>query len=305
MQFNIISNLANGAGLERDYKLLRGLLEAAGHEVNGVQFNIPGLTPKADINIFLEIVRPQSLWSAKENWLIPNSEWWYADLWDKFLRRFSRILCKTRDAVRIWSKKVGTGKCSYIGFESLDFYNPAIPRQPTFLHVAGKSETKNTAVVMEAWRQYSLPPLTAIAWKPNIIPLCKNVPNVTHIQRVSEPELRRLMNANLFHIMPSKQEGFGHYLHEAIGCGNVVLTTDAPPMNEFNGIAHELLIKPSSMQPMRAATAHIVSPATIAESVNRAAGLSQERIAEISAAARSAFLADRDSFRAAFGALLA
>jgi hypothetical protein len=45
--------------------------------------------------------------------------------------------------------------------------------------MAGKSETKNTAAVMEAWRQYPLPPLTVIAWKPNIARNCKGVPNVT------------------------------------------------------------------------------------------------------------------------------
>jgi len=53
-QFNIITNLASGAGLRREYETLRAILESAGHRVVGVDFQQDGQVPNADINLFLE-----------------------------------------------------------------------------------------------------------------------------------------------------------------------------------------------------------------------------------------------------------
>jgi hypothetical protein len=310
MRFNIISNLSNGAGLERDYKLVRRILEEKGHSVEGVMFDQSPPYPKADVNIWLEIL-PSPSWgltvaaidAAPRNWVIPNPEWWYADLWDRHLPRFEKVICKTRDCTRIFERKA-PGRCSFTGFESLDLYEPETERQPTFLHMAGKSETKNTAAVMQAWREYSLPPLTVVAYKPNIAHNCKGVPNVVHIDRLSEDQVRGMMNRHRFHIMPSKYEGFGHYIHEAIGCGGIVLTTNARPMNEFRGIARQALIEPESQAQMRSAMAFSVSPRAIAMTVREMASLPEARLDQISENARRSFLADREDFRKAFGALL-
>lgn len=315
MRFNIISNLTNGAGLQRDYLLLKGLLEAKGHVVAGVMYDAAPPYPTADVNLWLEIMPspgwgllPIALDSAPRNWLIPNPEWWYGDLWDQYLPRLERILCKTEDSLRIFRQKLARhnwgDRTQFIGFEALDFYHPEIERKLRFLHMAGKSETKNTAAVMDAWQRHGLPyPLTVVAWKPNIAALCRG-PNVTHIERVEEDQMPRMMNEHQFHIMPSKYEGFGHYIHEAIGCGGVVITTDAEPMNGFRGVAQELLIPAVQTQSMRAATAHLVSGAGVAAAVRKAASLAKERIAQIATAAREAFLVDRERFRIAFGALI-
>lgn len=315
MRLNIISNLSNGAGLQRDYLLLKGMLEAKGHSVAGVMYDAKPPYPAADINIWLEIMPspswgllPVALDAAPRNWVIPNPEWWYGELWDQYLPRLERILCKTEDSLRIFRQKLArhnwADRAQFVGFEALDFYRPEIERQPRFLHMAGKSETKNTAAVMEAWQRHQLPyPLTVVAWKPNIASLCRGQ-NVTHVERVDEADMPRMMNEHLFHVMPSKYEGFGHYIHEALGCGGVVITTNAPPMNGFAGVARELLIPVAQTQTMRSATAHLVSGAGVALAVRKAVSLGKERIGQIATAAREAFLADREQFRAAFGALI-
>lgn len=302
MRFNIISNISNGAGLQRDYLIIKGILEAKGHQVCGVMFDGRHQAPAADINIFLEVVTPHMMDAAPENWVVPNPEWWFEEVWDRCLPRFSKVICKTPDCFRIFSKKVGSHRCVLTGFESMDFYQPEVPRKLAFLHMAGKSETKNTAAVVGAWKKYKIQhPLTVVAFKPNIARLCQNIEHVTHIERIADDDLPRMMNEYQFHVTPSKYEGFGHYIHEALGCGGVVITTDAAPMNEFRGVG--LLIRSSRGPLMREAQTALVSEGAVAHAVNEAAQLDAQRIAAISSTARAAFLSDREAFRLAFGAI--
>lgn len=298
--FAIVTNLTNGAGLERDYLLLRGLLEGYGHKVYGIMFNRPNDNRPVDVNIFLEVIGDFQLYRGRENWFVPNSEWYYP-CWDRFLPAISKILCKTKDCYDIWCKKVGKEKCIYIGFESNDFFRPEIPRERIFLHMAGKSETKNTEKVMEAWRVHRIPyPLIAVAFKPNIVAMCQGIQNVTHVERYTDAQVIEQMNRCMFHIMPSKYEGFGHYIHEAIGCGGAVITTNAPPMNTFNGIDPTTLIQVEHEEIRLAAKFYHVSAEQIANTVKRVATVSDAWFTANSALAREAFLADREFFREAF-----
>ena len=58
--------------------------------------------------------------------------------------------------------------------------------------------------------------------------------NITIIQRkLSEIELKYLMNSHMFHFSPSCFEGFGHTICEGLSCGSVVITTNNGPMNEI------------------------------------------------------------------------
>lgn len=148
MRFNIISNISNGVGLECDYRLLRESLEKLGHEVCGVPYQNSSLPAKADVNVFLEVVTERFLPFAPRNWVVPNPEWWFAG-WDSLLPRFEWVLAKTRDCETRFQKKAAPVK--FIGWRSKDMFDLAVPRERKFLHVAGKSQTKNTAAVFEAW----------------------------------------------------------------------------------------------------------------------------------------------------------
>src|SRR5579863_9707383 len=105
MKFNICSNINNGVGLESDYKLLKGLLEGWGHQVHGVHYmHIDAGIPKVDVNIFLETMASALFPMAREQWLIPNQEWWAPWDHDNTMRHVDKILCKTHDAVKIFSE---------------------------------------------------------------------------------------------------------------------------------------------------------------------------------------------------------
>lgn len=296
--FTIISNITNGAGLEKDYVLIKSMLESYGHKVTGEMFNAPcPIYRNSDVNIFLEVVAPNYLRFGKQNWLIPNSEWWF-DCWNSSLPYFSKVLCKTHDCYELWCKKVGAAKCVYVGFEANDYYREEVERQPTFLHLAGKSETKNTFAVAEAWRKYNLPyKLVVSAFKPEIVKMVQGLPNVTQVTRF--PDVVQVLNECRFHIMPSKNEGFGHALSEAAGCKGVILTTNAPPMN-MKPVDKRLLIPVWKTVPRLMTKFYEVTPEAVANAVHLAASLAPAELQTIGDGAREQFLRERDDFRRKF-----
>ena len=58
-RIHIVTNIDNGKGLEKDYRLLGRLLEGFGHEVTGVHFQRRGAVGPADLTIFLEVYEPR------------------------------------------------------------------------------------------------------------------------------------------------------------------------------------------------------------------------------------------------------
>lgn len=278
--FNLITNLNNGAGLQRDYEILRALLEGLGHTVYGHDYRDLTMPRHVDINIYFEVLAPHTFGRAKEDWFFPNSEWYFPN-WDLCINRFIHVLCKTQDCLEIWKKKVGN-RAEYVGFESLDFFQPQVPRQLRFLHLAGRSMTKNTEAVVAAWRNHKLLyPLTVVAYP----------------SQLTGDEVVRFMNEHTFHVMPSLYEGFGHVIHEALGTGGIVITTDAPPMRDFPGVPKELLVPVARSIPARAARHYIVDPLHVADAVHRAAGLPPDKLRDFAEQARAGFIAGRDEFR--------
>jgi len=104
------------------------------------------------------------------------------------------------------------------------------------------------------------------------------------------------MNSHLFNLCPSQYEGWGHSIHEAMGVGAVVITSNAAPMNEC-GIHQELLIPSMPDKKMRLGTLCSVEPKDIALKVQAAASMTDEAINLISRHNREAFLSDREWFR--------
>ena len=300
---NVISNYNNGAGLAQDGNLIVDLLTSWGYNCRKIQYDIPhtGISYKADLNIFLEVMLPDFLHNAPESWLFPNSEWWNKN-GDCALPFISKVLCKTQDCFNIWNQKT-PGKCVYTGFESADYFSnmPYEQKENNFLHLAGNSRTKNTEAVVEAWIRYNIPynlelVIRDISWIPRVL----GQKNIIHHGRLPEAHVQIALNARWFHIMPSHYEGFGHVLHEALGCGGIVLTTNAPPMNEIDGIPKELLIPSHQVWKKELANCHAVTPEGVLESVQKAVALSLNKRIDLSRIARQAFLKDREDFRNRF-----
>lgn len=309
-RFNIVSNIDNGVGLQKDAELLRDLLTSWGHQVRLIHYlkrNQIEEAPGADVNLFLEVVNYDLIARnvAKENWLMPNPEWFAP--WDhkNGLPDFTKILCKTPDAVRIMSKLTDTSKIRYVGFESRDLYDPSIKRERRFLHVAGQSRYKNTISVAYAFAKMfedvdPRPQLTIIGCYPEEYAFAQGCKNVTATARVSEEEMKQIMNSHLFHLMPSGYEGWGHALNEGLGVGAVVITTNHPPMNEFPGVARDLLIPYQDTIPELAAQRARVVAAPVRDAVNKALNLKDDEIYAVGTQARLAFASEREKFHELF-----
>jgi hypothetical protein len=287
MRFNIISNLTNGVGLQRNYELLKHALEARGHSVHGVQFNAkPLVVPPADVNIHDELVTPAAFTAAPEQWAMPHPEWWFHQ-WNQYNAKWTKVLAKTKDCERIFRTKVGD-RCHYLGWIAKDLYRADVPRERKFLHVSGKSSFKNTPAVIQGC-QHAKVPLTVIGQ------------HTPQRRRVTEPELIHLMNSHFCHVMPSAYEGYGHVLHESQSTGQVLITTNAPPMNEMTP---SFYIPSISTTPHGAAVLHKVSALDVSKAVRYVVQLVQSDVDRLGVEARASYDRDVQQFHAALDALV-
>ena len=304
LTINIISHsLNNGAGKEVDVAIIKEELETLGHHVSLFDYyKVNGITP-ADINIFLAQFIPKWFSEAKLNWFIPNPEFCNATLED--LQKFDLILCKTKECLRIF--KSISKEAYYLGFTSIDRHVPSITKKfSKHLHVAGKSKMKGTEKVIKAWRSHSgLPSLILIRHRHSstdkIIKTLKNVKLVT--KRIPSDSLLVMQNECGIHLCPSKTEGFGHYIMEAMSAGAVIITTDAPPMNEFIR-DKRCLVKYSTTEKKNFATTYIVDDKELANTVKRLQQLSYGELESIGQRNREKYLSRAAKFKQNFEKLM-
>ncbi|WP_018969611.1 glycosyltransferase [Rubritalea marina] len=246
MRINIISR-SNGVGLDQDTNIVQYTLESAGHDVTTSHCRaIPwwhSLSPKNrdkyDINIFLERCFPRWFRSANTNLLIPNQERFPHRL-IKHLKQIDTVLCKSRHAQVIFAE---LSKAEFIGFTSPDRNSKETAADyQSVLHLAGKSTLKGTEDILELWCKHPDWPTLTLIQHPSNAPssVPKNVRLISDY--ISDEQLSSLMNSHGIHLCPSRSEGWGHYIVEAMSCSAVVVTTDAPPMNELISPAHGVLV---------------------------------------------------------------
>ena len=281
LKIQVITNVNNGAGLQRDAALLADSLKKLGHEPILKQVRDSHTSELCDLNIFLELMERRFFRDAKRNWFIPNPEWWHSE-WTDLLPKCDRILAKTRDAEKIFS--VLHPRVTFTGFTSPDFLDPLVRRERRFFHLGGHSEMKNSYSILRAWREFHLPyPLTFI-WTQLPGPPCTGL--VTTRTKVDDAELKALYNSHVFHLCPSGYEGWGHYWHEALSCGANVIGTNHPPMSEFHALAR---VGAHLSKTQQLASVCVTEPVDIAEIVRKVAHLPEEVLAADRRAARASF----------------
>jgi hypothetical protein len=311
---------ANGVGLSRDINLLAAALRACGCEVQELPCDrrerrrrrsaITRLSARlrrsrpgagradCDANIMLEHVWPQFLHQAPLNVLVPNPEWF--DRRDAaFLERFDRVWAKTAVTERIFSTRGCRTVC--IGFDSEDRMTAGVERQPRFLHLAGRSELKGTARLLEQWQQHpEWPALTVIQDAAAVTSAhrvtASNV--VLEARFLDDAVLRTLQNSHRFHLCLSEAEGWGHYIAEAMSVAAVTLTCDAAPMNELVTAERGVLLAARREGMHNLARVALFEPTALEAAVAAMSTIPTARLEALGNAARQWFLDNKRDFPA-------
>lgn len=307
----------NGFGLSHHLRLLRDALADAGFEVtvSGIR---RGALRKAwhpvrlhaqtfarrlagrdaqrwDVNLMLERVRPEYLATARRNVLLPHPEWF--DERDRaWLPCLDRAFVLTHHAKPIFEAL--SLQANYTGFTSEDRRDTMVPRERTFFHLAGRSSNKGTDTLLATWRRHPEWPRLTVLQSPRVDRPLVNAPNIVHrADYIPDAELKRLQNTQRFHLCPSETEGFGHYLVEAMGVGAVVVTLDAPPMNEMITPERGALIPYSRTGRQSLATTYFYDGAALEQAIERLLATSDDELTRMGSAARAWFEDNDRAFR--------
>jgi glycosyltransferase involved in cell wall biosynthesis len=317
----------NGFGLSRDYRLLAEALRRNGCVVTATALGLQHERQRRgklvrsrvraqrlwkgvrshwrppqvfDLNIMLEHLWPCQLVRARRNIALPNPEWF--DRHDRhFLPAVDRVWAKSHDCALIFTR-LGY-PTSWVGFVSDDRYDPGIPRERKFFHLAGGSRIKGTDHLLAVWQRHPEWPQLTVLQHPREAHPGPPAPNIEHrlgYLDVSDPagyaELKRLQNSHAFHLCLSETDGWGHYLVEALGVGAVTVAVDAPPMNELVTPDRGLLVPYRTTGNMSLATTYYFDERALEETVARAMAMSDAELRALGGRAREWFLGNRDTF---------
>lgn len=308
----------NGFGLSRHLQLLHDALVEAGFDVtvsgirrgalrkalHPVKLHAGNLARRLgghgvrrwDINLMLERVRPEYLPTARRNVLMPHPEWF--DERDRaWLPRLDCAFVLTRHAAPLFEQL--RLKTVYTGFTSVDRRDTGVPRERAFFHLAGRSSNKGTDTLLALWRRHPEWPRLTVLQSPRVARAVVRAPNVDHrVDYIPDVELKRLQNAHRFHLCPSETEGFGHYLVEAMGVGAVVITLDAPPMNEMITPERGALVPYSRTAMQALATTYFYDERAMESVIERLLAMPDAVLECISASARAWFEDNDRAFKA-------
>jgi hypothetical protein len=257
---------------------------------------------KYDVNLFLEDLSPGFFKHASANMFIPNPEW-FKENQRRHLQGIDVVLCKTRDAQGTFSR-LGS-EARFIGFTSEDRGDTShtLRRQTRFLHLAGRSWQKGTQPLITLWLQHPEWPTLTVVQNTRTYNQSKVVritaPNIHHLlERLDDAALRELQNSHAIHLCPSEAEGFGHCIAEAMSCGALTLTTNAPPMNELITPERGVLVDYQRTTRQRSGVNYYVDPADLERKIQAMIAMDDQSKLKLGDNARNWFRENDRLFRA-------
>ena len=246
------------------------------------------------LSIFFEVLPTAWMDVSPVAVFVPNQEW-IRDEVERNLRRCSEMWCKTRYAEGLFRDK--GYKARYVGFSAADIYRSDVTKDyGQAIHVAGRSHLKGTRPLLEVWSLHpEWPKLTVVTLNPNFRRFSRTNIEIL-VGDMDEERLTRLMNRCGIHLCPSETEGFGHYISEAMSTKALVVTVDAPPMNELVSEAYGILVKIERTEDLNFGKRFFVDRADLEARIAAAVSMPVEAMIERGHLARAAFLRNRAVF---------
>lgn len=298
----LITGRQNGVGLETDARILEQVLadhaEVSIRPIRSIppwQMLLPSKTRSGQALIYLERIFLRWHRHAEVKVLFPNQER-YPERLVPFLRTVDHICCKSRHATEIFARLHPS--VHYVGFSSPDQYRPEIlPDFDRYFHLAGRSTMKGTEYLIRVWEQHPEWPELTIVCHPSLEykTTAKNL--MIRANRLSDEELIQLQTVSGVHLCPSLCEGWGHYIVEALSSMSVVLTLDAPPMNEIIQPDRGILVGYADSRPRRLGTQFTPDIHDLEAKIARIVEMPIETKQSIAVKGREWFLSNQIEFR--------
>lgn len=305
----------NGAGLSRDLALVAGALARDGFDVTTTalghrEWLAQRLTamkerfraPRFDVNIMLQHIRPEFARTARQNVVIPNPEW-FRRRDRRALQFMDEIWLKTEHAQPLF-EPLGVPVRS-IGFASGDRHEPGVAKKHAFFHSPGQSPNKGTELLLRVWAKHPEWPELVVVWRPRRANIAALPDNVTLIRdHIPGTAYRTLQNQYRFHLCPSETEGYGHYIGEAMSCEAVVVTLDAPPMNELVRANRGMLVAARAFGKQDLASLYAPDNDSLERVLQACINMDEKMAARLGAAAREWYVKNKMAFPAHLSAAL-
>jgi hypothetical protein len=294
MKINLITH-DNGVGLTQDVAVMKEVLKE--HDCTFVEISTAREVPRADVNVFFELLKPSLYRYAKINTYFPNPEWFW---FGKDLKGIDVVFAKTRDSEVIF-RTLGCNVL-YTSFTSRDLLDHKFinRKERTYLHLSGQSETKGTDATFHCWYDNpDLPMLFFCKTKGNEKYLrTKDRPNIAGCyNRLDEKRLNILINKCAFHVCCSEYEGFGHYLWEAKSAGGIVITTDGAPMKDFVTDLDGFRVKVLHRKRQHYGTLCVIDRMDLARVIKQTMQLTDKQVRDMSLQSRLAWEENDSYFR--------
>lgn len=239
--------------------------------------------------------------SYRSRILLPNPEWLAPSQADLAETVCEVILHKSRSSLAGLAKRFPRARHHLIGFSSPDPMK-TVDGYGSFSHFRGKATTRFTQSLLDIWqRRPDLPPLSVQAYGRDISVRLSDwltTGNINLLLNYHETDTRYFADLARggIHLCTSSVEAFGHYLNESRAMSALVLTLDAPPMNELVTPESGVLIGTTGAVPMNLGVRFETTDAMIEQAVDRALGLSIDERKALGRAARRAYEAGHAMF---------
>jgi len=317
--FVLVSHPSPGLGQDRE--VVEELLTSFGYSVQNIVIpdeyylkGVPILLPtnwvsRAVVIMFEHVfefsARPlASLLFVNPEWLLPQDtsriENGLVDI----------LLAKSRDAEMRLKRRFVAHDVVFTGFSSRRL--PVMPISPDYdlaIHVRGFARQKGSETVLQAYSggDLRLPPCvcTMRTFDPAVPRFNAKVGENCRLvfRDIQQTALDRMVRRRGLHLCPSEREGFGHYIFGPMSIGAVILTTNAPPMNELIDSNCGVLV-PAAIEDMGLYVNATVTSAAFKESVFAFRSLPYSQKILMGEAAKNRADTLRNEFEANFGMLI-